>query len=431
VAGAPQKCHKLVAKGELGTIADMTSLELRASLSLAFLYALRLLGLFLILPVFAEHAKVMPGGTDAALVGLALGAYGLTQGLLQIPFGLASDYFGRKKIIGLGLLIFAAGSLVAAIATTVEGVTIGRALQGAGAVSGAITALLADATREEQRTKATALIGASIRLTFALSLILSPLLYASFALAGLFYVTAGLIVVGLIVLWLVVPNVSAPTPKPFTWAVFKATALEPDLLRLNFGNFVLQAVLMSIFVVMPRWLATKAGLTLTAHWQVYLPVVVASLLLTVPPLMWSERRHKLKALFVGSIAFLVLVSLGFALQPSSLTLLAILLLAFFLGFNVLEASLPSLVSRLAPAANKGLALGIYNTLQALGLFTGAALGGWLASHWGDAAVFYAAALALLVWLGFAPSMKRWPTRKEVKVDAAQVATVSTPTVASP
>jgi MFS family permease len=398
----------------------MTTLELRASLSLAFLYALRLLGLFLILPVFAEHAKVMPGGTDAALVGLALGAYGLTQGLLQIPFGLASDYFGRKKIIALGLLIFAAGSLVAAVATTVDGVTIGRALQGAGAVSGAITALLADSTREEQRTKAMALIGASIGLTFALSLVLSPLLYASFALAGLFYVTAGLIAIGLIVLWLVVPNVTAPKPKAFSWSVFKATALEPDLIRLNFGNFVLQAVLMSIFVVLPRWLTTKAGLSLTDHWQIYLPVVVVSLILTVPPLIWSERRHKLKPLFVGSIFFLILVSIGFALQPSSLSLLALLLLAFFLGFNVLEASLPSLVSRLAPAANKGLALGIYNTLQALGLFTGAALGGWLASHWGDAAVFYGAALALLAWLSFAPSMKRWPTRKAINVEETVV-----------
>jgi MFS family permease len=403
----------------------MTSLELRASLSLAFLYALRLLGLFLILPVFAEHAKIMPGGTDAALVGLALGAYGLTQGVLQIPFGLASDYFGRKKVIALGLLIFAVGSLVAAVATTVEGVTVGRALQGAGAVSGAITAMLADATREEQRTKAMALIGASIGLTFALSLILSPLLYAAFALVGLFYVTAGLIAVGLLVLWLVVPNVSSPKPKRFTWAVFKTTALEPDLLRLNFGNFVLQAVLMSIFVVLPRWLTSKGGLELTAHWKVYLPVVIVSLVLIVPPLMWSEKRNQLKPLFVGSIAFLALVSFGFALQPSSLSLLAVLLLAFFLGFNVLEASLPSLVSRLAPATNKGLALGIYNTLQALGLFTGAALGGWLVSRFGDAAVFYAATLGLLAWLSFAPSMKRWPGRKAV-VQADSVLDPSSP-----
>ncbi len=388
----------------------MTSLELRASLSLAFLYALRLLGLFLILPVFAVHARAMPGGSDAAMVGMALGAYGLTQGFLQIPFGLASDYWGRKKVIGFGLLIFALGSLVAAMASTVEGIIVGRALQGAGAVSGAITAMLADTTREEQRTKAMALIGASIGLTFALSLVLSPLLYASFSLAGLFYVTVALIAVGMVVLWLVVPNVQAPKPKGFNWAIFKATALEPDLMRLNLGNFVLQAVLMSIFVVVPRWL-NSAGLELTAHWKIYLPVVVASLLLMAPPLMWSERRHKLKPLFVGSIACLILVILGFALQPSSLGILAILLLAFFLGFNVLEASLPSLVSRLAPAENKGLALGIYNTLQALGLFSGAALGGWLASRWGDAAVFYVAALALLAWLCFAPSMRRWPSRK--------------------
>lgn len=385
----------------------MNSLELRASLSLAFLYSLRLMGLFLILPVFAVHAASMPGAVDATWVGLALGAYGLTQGVLQIPFGLASDHFGRKRVIAIGMVIFALGSLVAALATTVQGVTIGRALQGAGAVSGAITALLADSTRDSQRTKAMALIGISIGLTFAVCLVIAPLLYARIGMSGIFHFTTGSILVGLLVLWLVVPSVQAPKPTKFTWSLFMETVIDPQLWRLNMGNFILQAVLMSIFVVIPGQLVKFVGMPIEQHWKVYLPVILLSMLLMAGPLWWAERRGATRLIFNGSIAWLILTCLGFAFQPSGLVLMAGLLVAFFIGFNVLEASLPSLVSRLAPATHKGLALGIYNTLQALGLFCGAAVGGLIAKYGGDAAVFIVGAVALAAWLSFSIGAKRW------------------------
>jgi MFS family permease len=388
----------------------MTSLELRASLSLAFLYALRLLGLFLILPIFAPHAATMPGGENLGLVGFALGAYGLTQALGQIPFGLASDRYGRKRVIAIGLVIFAVGSFLSALATDVAWVAVGRALQGAGAVSGAITALLADSTRDTQRTKAMALIGVSIGLTFALSLVLGPLLYSRVGLNGIFNITGVLVLIGLLVLWKVVPDVPQNPPMPVNRLAIKTAILDPDLLRLNWGNFVLQAVQMAMFVVIPQWLKERAGLPLADHWQVYLPAVMLSFVLVVPPLWLAEKRGMLRPLYVGAIVWLILVAIGLATQPTGLVALSVLILAFFIGFNVLEASLPSLVSRLAPPAFKGLALGFYNTLQALGLFFGAAAGGWLAKHFGSQFVFVGSAIILLVWAVFAPGMKRWPTR---------------------
>ncbi len=398
----------------------MTSLELRASLSLAFLYALRLLGLFLILPIFAPHAAGMPGGDNLGLVGFALGAYGLTQAIGQIPFGLASDRYGRKRVIAIGLVIFAAGSFLAALAQDVTWVAVGRALQGAGAVSGAVTALLADSTRESQRTKAMALIGLSIGLTFAVSLVLAPLLYSHIGLNGLFNLTGFLVLIGLFVLWKVVPDVPQNPPMPLNRLAIKTAILDADLQRLNWGNFVLQSVQMAMFVVIPQWLTQRAGLPLNDHWQVYLPMVVLSFLLIVPPLWLAEKRGFLKPLYVGSIVWLAFVAVALATQPSGLVALASLILAFFIGFNVLEASLPSLVSRLAPPAFKGLALGFYNTLQALGLFFGAAAGGWIAKHYGAGAVFVGSAIILIVWACFAPGMKRWPTRADAREAAAHI-----------
>ncbi len=385
----------------------MTSLELRASLSLGFLYSLRLLGLFLILPVFAAHAQTMPGASDPIWVGLALGAYGLTQGLLQIPFGWASDQWGRKPVIAIGMVIFGLGSIVAGAASSVQSIVVGRALQGAGAVSGAITALLADCTSAQSRTKAMGMIGASIGVTFALSLVFAPPLYGAIGLSGLFYLTAAAIALGLVVLWRWVPKAAQTPPVPFSMRVLREVFFEPSLWRLNMGNFILQAVLMGMFVVVPRWLEAHAGLPLTTHWKVYLPVIMASLVLMVPVIIWMERHQKIRLVFHLAIVWTAVSVILFAAQPTGLVALASLLCAFFVGFNVLEASLPSLVSKLAPAANRGLALGIYNTLQALGLFVGAATGGWLASRYGDAAVFYLGAVALLGWLGFSVSMRRW------------------------
>ena len=387
----------------------MTPGELRASVSLASIFALRMLGLFLILPVFAVHARTLPGGDDATLIGLALGVYGLTQGLLQIPFGMASDRLGRKRVIVFGLLLFAAGSFVAAGAHDLVTTILGRAVQGAGAISAAVTAFIADSTRDSQRTKAMALVGASIGLTFALSLVGAPLLYGAVGMGGIFALTGLLALAAIGVVTVVTPP--APLAAPAAGAArtpFVAIALEPDLLRLNVGIFVLHAVQMAMFVVLPTWLADRGGLALGDHWKLYLPVVLLSFALMMPPLMWSERNGRLRGLFLGAVTLLLAVQLVLAVQPAGLVAFAALLLGFFVGFNVLEASLPSLVSRLAPPDAKGAALGIYNTTQAFGLFFGGLLGGWVQQGWGRSAVFAACAALMALWLLVAAGQQRWP-----------------------
>ncbi|MCA3153802.1 MAG: MFS transporter [Burkholderiales bacterium] len=392
----------------------MSPLELRASLSLASIFALRMLGLFLILPVFAVHARHMPGGESSALVGLAIGIYGLTQGLLQIPFGVASDRLGRKPVIIAGLLLFGAGSFLAAGADTLSGVIIGRALQGAGAISAAVTAMIADATRDENRTKAMAMVGGSIGLTFALSLVVSPVLYAHIGLSGLFTLTGLLCIAAIGVVCWVVPAIPLPVREPGHQTPWRAVLLNPELLRLNGGIFTLHVVQMAMFVVVPVLLVEQAGMALPEHWKIYLPVVLGSFVIMVPLLLAGEKRGHLKTLFLFSIALLIAVQALFAWLPAHLSVVTLLLLAFFVGFNILEASLPSLVSKVAPASAKGAALGVYNTTQALGLFVGGALGGWVASRWGALAVFETCAVLLLLWLVLA-----WPMRVPVKKQPAE------------
>jgi len=389
----------------------MTALELRSSVSLASLFALRMLGLFLILPVFAVHARSLPGGHDATLIGLALGIYGLTQAALQIPFGMASDRFGRKPVIVFGLLVFAAGSFVAAATDDLVVTIVGRAIQGAGAISAAITALIADSTRDSQRTKAMAMVGASIGLTFALSLVVAPLLYEAVGMGGIFAATGLLALAAIAVITLVTP--AAPQAAAAAAALagrtpFARIALDADLLRLNFGIFTLHSAQMAMFVVLPTWLADRGGIALGDHWKLYLPVVLLSFALMAPPLFWSERVGRLRPLFLAAVALLLAVQVMLSLQPGGLVPLALLLLAFFVGFNILEASLPSLVSQLAPPDAKGAALGIYNTTQSLGLFFGGLLGGWVQQQWGKPAVFDACAVLMAVWLLVAAGQRRWP-----------------------
>ena len=359
--------------------ATMTPTERRASFSLASLFGLRLLGLFLVLPVFALEARRYPGGDDPALVGLAMGIYGLTQAALQMPFGLASDRFGRKRVIGLGLLVFAVGSFVAALAGSLEMLLIGRALQGAGAVSAAITALLADLTRDTVRTKAMALVGGSIGLMFAL------------ALAGL----------AALVWWVPAEPVRhADAPR----APLSALWGQPDLLRLNFGVFVLHTVQLSMWVAVPT-LLVQAGLPKERHWWVYLPAVLLSFVVMGAALFPLERKGHLRAALRGSVALVALVQAGllaFSLAGGQAAAwgvvpLAVLLLVFFCGFNALEATQPSLVSRMAPGALRGSALGVYNTLQSLGLFAGGALGGTLIKETGPVGLFSATLVLSLAW----------------------------------
>ena len=388
----------------------MTATERRASFSLASIFALRMLGLFLVLPVFALEAARLPGGDDPARVGLAMGIYGLTQAFLQIPFGLASDWWGRKPVIIAGLVMFAVGSFVSAWAPDLHWLVMGRAVQGAGAISAAITALLADTTRDEVRTKAMALIGGSIALMFALSLVVAPWLAGYIGLHGLFALTGALALAGIaIVLWWV------PAEPLIHTSVARGSLLEvlrePALLRLNFGVFVLHAVQLAMWVALPA-LLVAAGLDKTRHWQVYLPAVLASFLVMGMTLFPLEKRGYLRAVFLGAVGLIFMVQAGLlwtvwsaTSAAPSLGWLGALLVLFFCGFNVLEASQPSLASRVAPPHARGAALGVYNTLQSLGFFAGGAVGGWITKMHGPQGLFMVCGGLMLLWLGVAWPMK--------------------------
>ena len=387
----------------------MTADERRASASLASIFALRMLGLFLVLPVFALEAARLPGGDDPALVGLAMGLYGLTQAFLQVPLGMASDRWGRKPVILAGLAVFALGSALAAWAPSVHWLAAGRALQGAGAISAAVTAFLADVTRDSVRTKAMAIVGASIALMFALSLLVAPPLAALIGLGGLFSVTAALALAGMAVVAWVAPAEPARHVAAARGGL-REVLRDPALLRLNLGVFVLHAVQLAMWMAVPA-LLVAAGLPAARHWQIYLPAVLVSLLVMGGLLFRLERQGYLRAVFLSAIGLLLLVQLGLWLASGapSLGALAALLTLFFLGFNTLEASQPSLASRLAPAAHRGTAMGVYNTLQSLGFFAGGALGGWLIRAHGAAGIFAACAGLCLLWLALAwamPAMKR-------------------------
>jgi MFS family permease len=378
----------------------MSSAELRAGASLAGVFALRMLGLFLILPVFAVHAPQLSGGDNLTLVGIALGAYGLAQAILQIPFGMASDRWGRKPVIYIGLLVFAAGSFLAAAAGDIWTVIAGRILQGAGAISSVVVALAADLTREQHRTKVMAMIGASIGLVFALSLVGAPVLYRLIGMPGLFAVTGVLSVGAMWVVKALVPDVPL---RPHAAPGGARDMLHPELLRLNLGIFVLHIVQMAMFVVIPVRLVA-AGLDLSAHWKLYLPVVLASFAIMVPPILYADRRHRPKPVLIGAIALLAGVG-ALLMAAEGILAYGVLLLAFFTAFNVLEALLPSLVSRVAPAHARGAAIGVYNTAQTLGLFFGGLAGGWLAQHYGAQSLFAACALMSVIWLIAAVGMR--------------------------
>jgi MFS family permease len=400
IADASAEEKKTVAAGK------MTALELRASFSLASIFALRMLGLFLILPVFAIEASKLPGGDDPALIGLTMGIYGLTQAMLQFLYGLASDRVGRKRVIVFGLFLFAAGSLLAAMAPTLAWLAVGRALQGAGAVSAAVTALLADQTRDEVRTKSMALVGASIGLMFALSLVAAPLLVAYTGLSGLFVLTGTLAVMGIaVVIWWVPPEPKQHKNQP-RGRLLEVLAL-PALLRLNFGIFILHAVQLAMWMAVPAMLV-QAGLSRDHHWWVYLPAVLGSFVVMGGTLFQLEKRGYLRAVFLISIGLTAAVQLGLLLSVggASIGAMVALLFVFFYGFNVLEASQPSMVSRMAPAHARGAAMGVYNTLQSLGFFTGGVMGGWLMKHGGAQLLFAVCAALMFLWL-----LVAWPMRQ--------------------
>jgi len=386
----------------------MTAGERRVALSLAGIFSVRMLGLFMILPVFALYAQEMEGYT-ALLAGLAIGIYGLTQGLLQIPMGLLSDRIGRKPVIIGGLCIFALGSVVAALSDSVYGVIAGRALQGAGAIASAVMALAADLTREEQRMKVMAVIGMSIGMAFAVALIVGPVLHGWFGVAGIFWVTAVLALLGiLIVLWRVPTPVMSrrhrDTTIELSW--FKSAISERQLLRLDVGVLILHMIMTATFMAVPLVLKNGLEMDVESHWRVYLPVLLVSIVTILPFIMLAEKKRRMKQVLVGAITVLSLSCLGLAFWHQTLTHMIIMLILFFAAFNLLEASLPSLVAKLAPAAHKGTAMGAFSSSQFMGAFLGGVLGGWLSQNFGVEGVFLGNAVLAGIWLLVAISMQQ-------------------------
>ncbi len=383
----------------------MNAFEWRASLSLSALYGLRMLGLFIILPVFAVYAERMPGGDSQVLVGLAIGIYGLTQAILQIPFGWGSDRFGRKPVIYFGLAVFALGSFVAASATDIYMVILGRTIQGAGAISAVVIALTADLTRESHRSRAMAVIGSTIGVAFAVSLIAGPPLNAAIGVTGIFMLTGVLALAAMLVVRFLVPDVDqngaqadhAAVERGAFFAGLRAVLADRDLRRINFGVLVLHALLTALFLVVPVVLR-DAGLPVADHWHVYLPAMAVSFAAMVPVIIVAERRQRVKFAFLGAILITLVSVVGFEFALNSVTGIGLALAGFFIGFNLLEALLPSLVSRVAPQHLRGTAVGVYSSIQFVGIFLGGAVGGVLAQTLGLAAVLWVGAALTALWL---------------------------------
>lgn len=392
----------------------MTQIETRATAALASIYGLRMLGMFLILPIFAIYAETLQGGDNHALIGLALGAYGFMQVIFQLPFGMASDRFGRKKLIYLGLIMFAVGSVFAATAQDIYMVIVGRAIQGAGAISAVVTALVADSTREEHRTQAMAMIGATIGVTFAVSLVTGPILNQWIGVSGIFWLTAVLSIAAIAVVKFAVPeplHAHFHSDAQAAPAKVREVLRDTQLLRLNFGTFCLHGAQMAMFMVVPFAIKNSTGMNENTHWQIYLPVLVLSFILMVPAIIYAEKKAKLKPVFVNAVGLMLLTQIAFMFSLTSLWGIVATLFSYFVAFNILEASLPSLISKMAPVAAKGTAMGVHNTAQSFGMFLGAALGGWLSHSYGSPSVFVFCAALMVVWFGLALGMQAPPSVK--------------------
>ncbi len=393
----------------------MPKQELRAAVALAAVFSVRMLGLFMVYPVFALFARGLTGATPYT-IGLALGIYGLTQALMQMPVGLLSDRFGRKPMVVFGLVVFALGSAWAGSAHSIAAMIGGRALQGAGAVGSAILALVADLTAEENRTKAMALIGMTIGLSFLVAFITGPLVAAAIGVSGIFWLMCGLAAVGIAITVFVVPKPrqlrvhreAEPVP-----ALLGATLRNGELLRLDFGIFALHVMLTASFLVVPGVLRAVLGISSRGAWQVYLPILLISVLVLIPAITLGERRRHMKGVVVGAVAALAVSQFLLAFGGHDKLVVLLALTVFFAGFNIMEASLPSLVTKTAPLGATGTATGVYSSSQFLGIFVGGIAGGWLHGYGGSGAVFeFAGALALL-WLVLAATMRApsyWASR---------------------
>ncbi len=385
----------------------MNPSELRSTLALAGIFGLRMLGLFLLLPVFSIHAQGLPGGEQAFWVGLTLGIFNIVQACFHIPLGRLSDRIGRKPVVLWGLSLFIAGALISAAKDDLLWIAIGRGVMGAGAISAAVSAWVADLTREQVRTRAMALVGGSIALSFALSLVIAAPIYKVISLSGMFVVLAILGVIAMVVTYYVLP--STHPEVQVQQASLKEVFFRPELMRLNLGVFVLNATQVAMFLVVPR-LLVQAGLPLASHWEIYLPVVLLSFFFMAPLLIFGEKKQQLRTTMLVAIVLLLIAEFLFT-HSTSITSIAIALLVYFVGFNLLEALQPSLVSRFAKES-KGTALGVYNTTQSIGLFAGAAVGGYLMDSHGDLSVFMTGAVLLVCWLIIAWSMRELPAKTQ-------------------
>ena len=395
-----------------GTVVDappstLSSIERRAVAALSGIFTLRMLGLFMFLPVFSLHAHEYAGHTPL-LIGVAIGIYGLTQGIFQIPFGILSDRLGRKPIIAAGLLIFAIGSVVAALADDIWGIVAGRALQGAGAVAAAVMALASDLTGEAHRTRVMAVIGASIGVAFALALVLGPVVTGVAGVAGLFWVTAALAAVAIALLWLGVPAPPRVTRRGEAALAGLASALrDGQMLRLDAGIFILHAVMVATFVALPIALRDRAGVDVADHWKVYVGVLLASVVFTVPLIVAADRGNRSRSVMLLGIVVLGAGLAGLAGAPAGV-MFFVCLVVYFIGFNTLEASLPAIVSRVAPMAARGTALGVYSTLQYLGAFAGGIAGGWLLGAGGEHVALAASTGLCFAWVLIAIGLREPP-----------------------
>jgi MFS family permease len=379
----------------------MNALEWRAVFALGALYALRMLGMFMVLPVFALYAGTLPAPAEPWQIGLAIGIYGLTQAILQIPMGMASDRFGRKPVIVFGMLVFAAGSWLAGATDQIGWIIAGRALQGGGAVSAAVAALLADVTRDSVRTVAMAILGAGMGLAFILALVLGPLVAGWIGVDGIFQLTAVLALLSLPVLLLGVPTPQVQSPERGS---LRAVLADPQLLRLDAGIFLLHACMTAVFTVVPLAIVQTLGLDSGAHWKLYLPVLVLSLIPVFPLIRYAEGDGRLKRMFIGVIGLLAgALALAAAGHAVAIVLVGALLL-YFIAFNFLEGALPSMISRMAPAAQKGAALGVYSSAQFLGAFAGGMIGGLGLQYGGVGGALAAAVLLPIIWLAVAAGM---------------------------
>ncbi|QBF82752.1 MFS transporter [Shewanella maritima] len=384
----------------------LSGVEKKVAFSLASVFGLRMMGLFMIMPVFALYGQHLEGFSPL-WVGIAIGAYGLTQALLQIPMGMLSDKYGRKPIILIGLVLFAIGSVIAAMSDHIYGVVLGRAIQGMGAIAAAVLALAADLTRDEQRTKVMAVIGICIGFSFALSLLVGPIATQSLGLEGLFYLTAALAVVGMLIVQFFVPNPITQAPKGDTVAVpekLKRLFVDPQLFRLDAGIFILHLVLTAVFVALPLDLV-DAGLVKEKHWMLYFPAFVGAFFLMVPLIIIGVKRNNTKGMFQVALIIMMLSLAAMGMFAGNLWVLAAAVLLFFTGFNYLEASLPSLIAKFCPSGDKGSAMGVYSTSQFLGAFCGGMIGGGAYQYLGASGVFFAGLALIGVWLLLTIGMK--------------------------